>query len=190
VVGESSEVLPAVGDTRVNSSTDVCWYAMYTRSRHEKKVELQLQEKGIESYLPKQRVLRRWSDRRKWVEEPLFRCYIFIHVNAKDRLRALQTYGSVRIVSFNGRPAVVSDIEIERIKRILNEIETVQSCPPVSEGDIVEIVRGPLKGIRGRLEELRDNMRIVVEVESIHQALRFNIDGLDVRVVKKFNKDK
>ena len=161
----------------------VRWYALYTRSRHEKRVDLQLRDKGIESYLPVQKVLRRWSDRKKWVEEPLFRCYVFIHMDEKDRLRALQTYGSVRIVSFNGKPAVVQDEEIECIRRILREAPTVEVCTPVSVGDRVEILRGPLAGLRGRIEEVHGERRLVVVVESIRQALRFNLDGADVRVV-------
>jgi len=161
------------------------WYAIYTRSRHEKKVEDQLNEKGIDSYLPVRSVLRQWSDRRKWVEEPLFRCYVFVHANAKDRLRALQTYGSVRIVSFSGRPAIVRDEEIENIRRILREVDFVEPCPAVSVGDIVEINRGPLMGMRGRLEQVHGEHRLVVTVESIHQALRFNVDIGDVEVVGK-----
>lgn len=165
--------------------SDIRWYALYTRSRHEKKVEKQLRDKGIASYLPVRRVLRRWSDRKKWVEEPIFRCYVFIRVDEKDRLRALRTYGSVRIVSFNGKPAVVRDEEIENIRRVLREVPAVETCTPLAVGDVVEIQRGPLSGLRGRLEELRGERRLVVAVESIRQALRFNLDGADVRVVSK-----
>ena len=160
------------------------WYALYTRSRHEKKVERQLDDKGIESYLPLRKVLHQWSDRKKWVEEPLFRCYVFVHVNAKDRLRALQTYGAVRVVSFNGKPAVVKEVEIEKIRRILREIPTVESCLNVKEGDIVEIVRGPLVGLRGRLVQIRNEHRLVMAIDSIHQALRFNVDAADVKAVE------
>ena len=104
------------------------WYALYTRSRHEKKVDYQLREKGIESYLPLQRVLRKWSDRKKWVEEPLFRCYVFVHVDPANRLRALQTFGVVRFVTFSDEPAVVRDDEIENIRRILRESPDAESA--------------------------------------------------------------
>lgn len=167
------------------SNTEIRWYALYTRSRHEKKVDQQLQDKGIESYLPLHKVRRQWSDRKKWVEEPLFRCYVFIHVDEQSRINALRTYGSVRIVSFNGKPAVVRDEEIDDIRRILREVPTVESCPNVSVGDIVEIIYGPLRGLQGRLEQIRGEHRLVVAVESIHQALRFNVDGTDIRIVSK-----
>ncbi|NOZ57391.1 MAG: UpxY family transcription antiterminator [Calditrichaeota bacterium] len=161
------------------------WYALYTKSRHEKKVDLQLREKGIESYLPLRGVWRQWSDRRKLVEEPLFRCYVFVHTNEKQRVRALQTYGAVRFVSFNGRPAIVRDEEIETIKRILREFPEAEACEPFSVGDLVEIVRGPLTGIMGRLEEIRGSRRLVVTIDSIHQGVRFEIDRLDVRLLQK-----
>lgn len=164
-------------------NSKVYWYALYTRSRWEKKVDHQLHDKGIGSYLPLRGVLRQWSDRKKLVEEPLFRCYVFIHANARERLGALQTYGAVRIVTFNGKPAVVRDEEIENIKNILREKPQVESCPKVSKGDLVEIVSGPLSGLRGRLEEIRGEHRLVVSIDSIHQALRFNVDGTNVRVV-------
>ena len=157
------------------------WYALYTKSRHEKKVDFQLQEKGIESYLPLRQVWRQWSDRRKLIDEPLFRCYVFIHVDERGRLSALQTYGAVRVVSFNGRPAVVRDEEIENIKRILREYPAAEACEPFHVGDRVEIVRGPLTGIQGVLEQIRGAHRLVVAIESIRQAVRFEVDVSDVK---------
>ena len=167
------------------SLDDLHWFALYTKSRHEKKVDKQLREKGIESYLPLRGVWRQWSDRRKLVEEPLFRCYVFVHTNEKQRIRALSTYGAVRFVSFNGRPAIVRDEEIEMIKRILREFPEAEACQALEAGDLVEIVRGPLTGIIGRLEEVRGTRRLVVMIESIHQGVRFEVDRLDVRLLEK-----
>ena len=181
--GERREIPPVKDSCSECVNSGVRWYALYTRSRHEKRVDRQLRDKGIESYLPVQKVLRQWSDRKKWVEEPLFRCYVFIHADWRNRLRALQSYGAVRIVSFNGKPAAVRDEEIENIRRILLEVPAVEACTPVSVGDVVEILHRPLAGLRGRLEEVRGERRLVVTVESIQQALRFNVDRADVRVV-------
>ena len=160
------------------------WYALYTRSRHEKKVDKQLLDKGIESYLPMRRIRSRWSDRKKWIDEPLFRCYVFIHVNERERLDALQTYGAVRVISFCGKPAIVQDAEISTIKMILKEIPTVESCISMSVGHKVEIARGPLMGMQGRLQQIRNEQRLVVSIDSIHQALRFNVDVMDVKVIR------
>ena len=166
-----------------SGSTPVRWHALYTKPRHEKQVDRLLCEKHIETYLPLRRVLHRWSDRKKWVEEPLFRSYLFIHADPRDRQRALFTPGALRFVAFGDGPAVVRDEEIETVRRILAERTDVESCPPVTVGDIVEIARGPLMGIRGRLDEIRHGNRLVITVDSIRQALRFTVDLADVRVV-------
>lgn len=159
---------------------EVHWYTLYTRSRYEKKVDILLKQKGIETYLPLRKVLRQWSDRRKWVEEPLFRCYVFVHVNEKDRIRALETPGVVRTVSFQGKPAIVRDEEIENIRRILKEIPDVESCSPLSIGQWVKVIRGPLFGLVGRVEEIRGSYRLVIAIDSIGQALRLNIERGDI----------
>lgn len=166
------------------SMPEVAWFAIYTRPRHEKRVEGQLRQKGIESYLPLCQRLHRWSDRKKLVDVPLFSGYVFFHGDAKDRYDAVRSYGAVRIVTFDGRPAVVRDEEIENIKRILREIPSVESCPDVAVGDPVEIVSGPLTGVQGRIEEVRSERRLLVSIPSVRQALRFNVDGVDVRVLK------
>ena len=163
---------------------DVNWFALYTRPRHEKKVNLQLDEKEIESFLPMKKVLKQWSDRKKWIEEPLFRCYLFVHVNPKDRLRALQTYGIVRMVSFQGKPAIVTDEEIDTIRRVLSESHDVEAIPLLNVGDKVEIVSGPFLGLQGRLESIHGEQRFLVAIESIQQSLRFNVHGADLKVIR------
>jgi transcriptional antiterminator RfaH len=160
------------------------WYALYVKPRHEKIVNVQLQGKNIESYLPLRRVLKQWSDRKKWVEEPLFRSYLFIHTSAKDRERALYTHGVLKLVTFGNEPARLREEEINAVRRILAEDTDVESCPLISVGDPIEIVRGPLMGIRGRLEEIRGTGRLVMAIDSIKQALRFSVNLRDVKVVK------
>ena len=161
------------------------WHALYTRSRYEKRVADEIQKKGIQAYLPLTRILRRWSDRKKWVDEPLFRSYVFIQGNSIERYRSLQTTGVVRMVEFQGKPAIVPEEEIDRIKRILKEGECVEPCDAISIGDRVSIVRGPLLGIEGRLIEIQGRSRLVVSVESINQALRLCVSRSDVRILNK-----
>jgi transcription antitermination factor NusG len=166
------------------NAAPVFWHALYTKPRHEKKVADQLLDKHIDSYLPLKKVLKQWSDRKKWIEEPLFRSYVFIHADAKERQRALYTAGVLKLVQFGEEPARVRDDEIDTIKRILSEDAGVETCPAVSIGDWIEIARGPLLGLRGRLEEIRGTSRLVVVIDSIRQALRFSVDPADIRVVK------
>ena len=91
------------------------WYAVYTRSRFEKKAAERLAEQGIEAYVPLQRVMRQWSDRRKPVLEPAFRSYVFVRINHLHYYKVLDTPGIVRYVFFDGKPAVVRDEEIETL---------------------------------------------------------------------------
>lgn len=162
---------------------DVHWYALYTRPRHERRVDQQLREKEIVSFLPMRKILKQWSDRKKWIEEPLFRCYLFIHADPSDRLRALQTYGIVRMVSFQGKPAVVQDKEIDIIQRIIDEDPGVEALSRFTIGDQVEVVSGPLRGLKGQLESIQNERRLIVTIPSIQQSLRFNIHGADLEVV-------
>lgn len=161
----------------------MAWYALYTRPRHEKKVRDQLTEKNIETYLPLRRVLRRWSDRKKWVDEPLFRSYVFVHTEEEARLRALRTPGVIRVVSFQGQPAKVRDEEIENIRWILKEMPDVESGDPVYPGEHVEVMRGALRGLKGRLIQVQGSHRLVVLIESIRQALHINVSRGDIRVI-------
>jgi transcription elongation factor/antiterminator RfaH len=160
------------------------WFALYTRPRHEKRVVEEVHEKGIESYLPLISVLKQWSDRKKWVDEPLFRGYVFIRGDALDRYHSIQTRGVVRMVQFQGKPAMVRDEEIDRIRRILREGEYVEACDTMAVGDRVSIMHGPLTGIQGKLIEIQGSHRLVVTVPSINQALRFSVRRSDVELVR------
>jgi transcription antitermination factor NusG len=157
------------------------WFAIYTRPRHEKKVHDQIAEKGIETYLPLRKIRKQWSDRKKWTEEPLFRSYVFFHADAEERYRAVQSYGAVRVVSFQGKPAIVRDEEIERIKRILAEFPDAESGPKLGPGDRVEIMSGPLAGMQGILQDVQGEKRLLVAIESIRQGIRFNVDARNVK---------
>ena len=161
------------------------WVALYTRPRHEKRVVEEVLKKGIEAYLPLVPVLRLWSDRKKWVDEPLFRGYVFVQGDPLERYRSVQTSGVVRIVRFQGKPAIVRDEEIDRIKRILRDGIEVEACDPFSIGDWVVVKQGPLTGIEGRLIEMQGANRLIVNVPSINQALRFSVERTDVRVLEE-----
>ncbi|NQT27566.1 UpxY family transcription antiterminator [candidate division KSB1 bacterium] len=177
-----SEVLNTTSDRAQKQ-----WFALYTRPRHEKRVVEEVQEKGIEAYLPLTSVLRQWSDRKKWVDEPLFRGYVFIHGDVSERYHSVQTNGVVRVVQFQGKPARVRDEEIDRIKRILREVESIEVCDTMAVGDWVSIMRGPLTGIQGQLFEIQGSHRLVVTLSSINQGLRFSVDRSDVELIQQSN---
>src|SRR4051812_47816627 len=97
------------------------WYAVYTRPRWEKKVAEILSSKKIENYCPLNKVVRQWSDRKKIVHEPLFTSYVFVHVEDGKLGKLRQIDGIINMVYWLGKPAVIRDVEIETIKRFLND---------------------------------------------------------------------
>jgi transcriptional antiterminator NusG len=102
------------------------WYALYTHAKWEKKVASIFTRKNIENYCPLNKVLRQWSDRKKIVYEPLFTCYVFARITDKERISVLQTDGVLNYVSWQGKPAVIRDSEIEVIKNFLLEHSNVK----------------------------------------------------------------
>ena len=112
-----------------NSTPIKKWLAIYTRPRWEKKVNQLLTEKGLESYCPLNKVRRKWSDRYKVVEEPLFKSYVFVKVSDEDRSNVRMTTGAINFVYWDGKPAVVKEKEIIAIRRFLDEYENVEARP-------------------------------------------------------------
>jgi transcription elongation factor/antiterminator RfaH len=162
----------------------MAWYALYTRPRHEKKVHDSLIEKDIETFLPLKKEMRRWKDRRKLVEMPLFNGYVFINIELKNRLDALQTHGVVRMISFGGEPAQIPDWQIEQLKRVIANSESLQPEEYLKVGDFVEVTDGPLAGIRGYLRETRGESRIAILIDGIYQSTSFVVDKSIVRKVE------
>ena len=159
------------------------WYALSTKARHEKKVHSQLLQKGITSYLPLQTIHRRWSDRYKEVQEPVFSCYIFVKIPLKQRLEVLQTDGAVRLVSFNGIPATIPDDQVNAIRTILENNYQIEKVDYLTPGQKIEVIQGPLKGTRGILAEVKNSHRLILRIDSIMQAISFNIDYRDIKII-------
>ena len=161
------------------------WYVLYTRPRFEKKVDSLLWQKGLESYLPMHTALKRWSDRWKKVEEPLFSCYVFVKIALKEKIYALQCDGVLRMVSFNGKPATIPEEEINLVKKILDRTDSIETAPylGIGIGQMVEVIRGSLEGVRGRLIEYRRQKRLLVGIEQIGQAISFEVSEFDVQPV-------
>lgn len=160
------------------------WYALYTRPRHEKKVYDQLIEKNIESFLPLKKESRRWKDRRKTIEMPLFNGYVFINIELKDRLEALQTNGVVRMIGFGGEPAKIPDWQIEQLQQVIANADSLRPEDYIKTGDYVEITGGPLQGIRGYLRENRGESRVAILIDGIYQSTSFVVDRELVRKLK------
>jgi len=152
------------------------WYAVYTRPRWEKKVNQLLREKGTESYCPLNKVRRRWSDRVKTVEEPLFKSYVFVKISDEDRTNVRMTPGVINFVYWNGRPAVIREKEIGSIRRFLDEYEEVEvRSMNVSVDERVKITAGPLMDSEGKVLSVRRKM-VKVAIDSLGYILVAHIE--------------
>jgi transcription antitermination factor NusG len=156
------------------------WHAAYTHARHEKKVAQQLEERGIEHFLPLYRSLRQWKDRRKELELVLFPGYLFVRVATPERLRVLQLSGIVRFVQFNRQPVVLPATDIDALRSGLSEGLEAQHHPYLTVGRRVRVVHGPLAGARGILVRVKTNWRIVISIDAIMRSVAIEVDEGDV----------
>lgn len=152
------------------------WYAVYTKSRSEKKTFTLLVQRGIEAYLPLQKKLKQWSDRKKWVEEPLFNSYVFVKISEKEYYEVLQTPGVVKYVTFSKKAAPIREEQIIFLKSILNsdiEIELIDY--KFSKGQKVKIIAGPFQGKVGELADVKNTKQFLIRFDEIGQALSLKI---------------
>jgi transcription antitermination factor NusG len=145
--------------------------AIYTRPRWEKKVNSILQEKGFESYCPLNKVRRKWSDRIKVVEEPLFKSYVFVKISDKERSAVRLINGTLNFVYWDGKPAVIKDREIVTIKRFLDEYENVEARPmEIKLHQRVRITNGTLMDQEGKVIDIR-HKKVKVAIDSLGYIL-------------------
>lgn len=149
------------------------WLVFYTKSRQEKKVNDFLHRRGFEVFLPIQKVMRQWSDRKKKVEVPLFNSYIFVRETEDKIPSILQTPGVAWNIRHNNKPAILQARELETIKRFLESglLLESQQFENLHAGDPVEVIDGPLKGMVGNLIKTSEGDKFTVALESIGQSL-------------------
>lgn len=157
------------------------WYAVWTRSRHEQVVREQLVRKGMAAFLPTITKWSRWKDRKKQIDWPLFPGYCFAKFSLDDRLAVLKSAGVVSIVSFNGELAPIPEHEIDSIRTLIETDLQFDPCPLIKEGEMVEVVYGPLRGVVGRLVRKGAHARLVLSVELIGQGVSVEVDAADVK---------
>jgi len=160
--------------------TGLQWYALRTRSRHEKVVRDQLVHQGIQPLLPTVKRLSQWKDRKKEVEVPLFSGYCFVRLEWNQRLPVLKTTGVVDIVGGGHRPEPIPDEEITSLQTLMTSVLPYDPHPYLQEGMLVEVIRGPLQGIRGILLRKEKRHRLVLGVRLIQQAAAVEIDTADI----------
>jgi len=160
------------------------WYAVYTRPRWEKKVNALFAEKGIESFCPLNKVHKQWSDRVKLVEEPLFKSYVFVHVPRDEQAEVRLVNGVLNFVYWLGKPAVIKQVEIDRIKRFLNQHENVSvESLQLKPNDNVVIRSGILMDKKAKVLQAFGN-RVEVAIESLGYKLVAYVKRKDVEVMR------
>jgi transcription antitermination factor NusG len=159
------------------------WYALYTRSRFEKKMLGELTDRQVEVFLPMREIISRWKDRKKKIWMPLFPGYIFVNYvdTPENRFRILNIPGAVRFVGIERHADPIPEEQILSIRRLLESSIDGDPYPYIQVGTRAEVIAGPLTGVRGLLIEKRGKFRFVLQVDLIRQAVSVEIDASDIR---------
>jgi transcription antitermination factor NusG len=165
--------------------TEKKWYAVYTKSRCEKKVAQQLAQKGIEHYCPLNRVQKQWSDRKKIILEPLFNSYVFVRITPEEQLAVRQTNGILNFVYWLSKPAVIRNDEIEIIKQFLNEHSFVKlEKVKVNINDLARIIGGPFMEQEGQVVSIK-NKTVKILLPSLGYLMYVEIETARIQIIRE-----
>ncbi|MGI8893256.1 MAG: UpxY family transcription antiterminator [Bacteroidia bacterium] len=164
------------------SSAANSWHVLYTRPRHEKKLQEFLSVRGVTVYLPMYKTIKQWSDRRKKVEEPLFKSYLFVKADESNYFTILNAPGAVKFVHFGDDVATISNKEVEMIEQILKHPDqvAVEEFRAVA-GDKIKIASGPFKNIEGTLISIRGKNRLIIQIEQLGKNVIIDIPAYNVQ---------
>jgi transcription antitermination factor NusG len=168
-----------------NEISDKFWYAIYTKSRAEKKVRDELEYRNIECFLPLQKKLRQWKDRKKWVEMPLISGYCFVHISKAEYDEVLQIYNVVCYVTFEGKAAIIPENQIDALKQMLqqNDFEVSVSQENFEPGKKVEIIEGSLIGLQGELIEARGKNKFILRLPNINSTFTVEVKSSQISLL-------
>ncbi len=153
-----------------------CWYALYTRFRHEKLLDDELRKKGVETFLPLRKIVCQWSDRRKIIEEPLFKGYLFVRIPLINRSSVLNIKGAIRLIGSQNSPAEVPEKELSAIKAFIENEIKIDPFPYLKTGQLVRVRSGPFRGIEGFIVRKDKHCRLVISFDSIMNSISIEID--------------
>lgn len=163
----------------MNNSKDnpLNWYAVYTKSRAEKKVNNSLLKKGIHCYLPLVTTIRQWSDRKKKVQVPLIPSFVFVRASLGDFNAILNTEHVLHILKYLGKPAIIKEYEIENLKILLQDTDNITFSEAVEyeKGDSVLVEKGIFKGLVAECVQLNGRHRIILRIDGIENIIEINI---------------
>jgi transcriptional antiterminator NusG len=172
--------------SRVPAASGPRWFAIQTRSRHEKQIVADLQEKGIQTFLPLCKAEHQWSDRRKLVEMPLFPGYVFVNIepDAHARVPVLRTNGVIGFLGVRGVGTAIPECEIAAIQTVLKEGIPVEPHPFLQVGQRVRIRGGSLDGLEGLLSGVEGKKTFVVSIELIERSVAIRVSGFNIELAE------
>jgi len=156
------------------------WYAVYTRHQHEKAVSERLSGIGFDVFLPTYQAVRQWKDRIKRLSLPLFPCYVLLRCGLGRRLEILTTPGVHSIVTCAGRPTPIPEIQVDAIRRVIENHLQVEPHPFLSCGDWVRVKFGPLAGIEGILIRRKSTYRLILSAQLLGKSIAVEVDAFSV----------
>ncbi|WP_430809610.1 MULTISPECIES: UpxY family transcription antiterminator [unclassified Carboxylicivirga] len=153
------------------------WYALYTKSRAEKKVYEQLKALNIETYLPLKKTLRQWSDRKKWVETPVISSYIFIKIPRRDYEMVFEVPGVVAYVSYKGQACIIPEKDLVAMQRAIeSKLDFSVETNEIQKGQEITVTSGPLEGVQGEVMEVQGSKKIILRIKEIGYTLIVNLE--------------
>jgi transcription antitermination factor NusG len=167
----------ATDGDKVFQPTDADWFAFRVRPRHEKAVSLALRQRGCSEFLPLMREKRRWANRLRYVDIPMFPGYVFSCVNRFSLLPVLSTPGVMDVVRAGSTPVPANRDEIEALRVAVNSEVPMERCSYIEVGKTVQIVEGPLTGLKGILVNVRKSQRLVLSVSLLCRSVLIEIDN-------------
>lgn len=156
------------------------WYAVYTKSRHEKVAEINLNNRGVTTFLPLREVVSRWKDRNKTINVPLFPSYVFVKIGFMDMHKVMYAKGVLKVVGCNDTPVPVPAEQVEAIRTLVQSKLKYDPYPYLDKGREVLIKNGPLQGVIGKIMEKRSKHRFVLAIDLIKRSVSVEVDILDM----------
>ncbi len=153
------------------------WFAVYTHPRHEKAVSEQLEKRGVEAFLPTFISESQWKDRRVKITNPLFPGYVFARIRMDEKIRVVSSPSVIRIVSFNGMPAAISEKEIESVRLCSERGALLEMCPFLEVGERVRVRAGAFEGVEGFVINRKNGCKLVISIAVIHQSVAIEINA-------------
>lgn len=185
MIDEISENIEASSGVITVTRSQRHWYAVYTQSRAEKKVTKRLDEEGLEAFLPLQKCVRKWSDRKKVIDKPIISSYVFVKIRKKDISKVLKTVGVVKFIMFDGEPVTIPEEQIVNLKILSNsDVDVLVSGEVFLKGDMVEVLYGSLTGLKGELVRVGNKRKVVMRIINSDLNLTVDIQKIAIRKFK------